>query len=112
MADKSTAPVAIWQNMIGEMEKEFNSFANRAMASPEFSKVVNQVGGVTAGARKTSGEPTGKKIPRVDAARRSHGEISRQHESAEPGADGQHVRAVAVDRRAVERDQGAAAASP
>jgi hypothetical protein len=52
MADKSNDPVAIWQNMIGEMEKGFNSFANQAMASPEFSKVVNQVGGVTAGAQK------------------------------------------------------------
>src|SRR5476649_1643694 len=52
MADKSNDPVAMWQSMIGEMEKGFNSFANQAMASPEFSKVVNQVGGVTAGAQK------------------------------------------------------------
>ena len=56
MADKSNDPVALWQNMIGEMEKGFNSFANQAMASPEFSKVVNQVGGVTAGAQKQLGE--------------------------------------------------------
>jgi SMC interacting uncharacterized protein involved in chromosome segregation len=52
MADKSNDPVAIWQNMIGEMEKGFNAFANKAMESPEFSKVVNQVGGVSAGAQK------------------------------------------------------------
>jgi SMC interacting uncharacterized protein involved in chromosome segregation len=56
MADKSNDPVAIWQTMIGEMEKGFNSFANQAMASPEFSKVVNQVGGVSAGAQKHVGE--------------------------------------------------------
>ena len=56
MADKSNDPVAMWQNMLGEMEKGFNSFANQAMASPEFSKVVNQVGGVTAGAQKQLGE--------------------------------------------------------
>jgi SMC interacting uncharacterized protein involved in chromosome segregation len=56
MADKSNDPVAIWQTMIGEMEKGFNSFANQAMASPEFSKVVNQVGGVSAGAQKQLGE--------------------------------------------------------
>src|SRR3984893_4581542 len=55
MADKSNDPVAMWQNMIGEMEKGFNSFANQAMASPEFSKVVNQVGGGTAGAQKQLG---------------------------------------------------------
>ena len=56
MADKSNDPVAMWQNMLGEMEKGFNSFANQAMASPEFSKVVNQVGGVSAGAQKQLGD--------------------------------------------------------
>jgi hypothetical protein len=56
MADKANDPVAIWQTMIGEMEKGFNSFANQAMGSPEFSKVVNQVGGATAGAQKQLGE--------------------------------------------------------
>ena len=56
MADKSNDPAAIWQSMIGEMEKGFNSFANQAMASPEFSKVMNQVGGVSAGAQKQLGE--------------------------------------------------------
>jgi SMC interacting uncharacterized protein involved in chromosome segregation len=56
MADKSNDPVAMWQNMLGEMEKGFNSFANQAMASPEFSKVMNQVGGATAGAQKQLGD--------------------------------------------------------
>jgi hypothetical protein len=56
VADKSNDPAAIWQTMIGEMEKGFNSFANQAMASPEFSKAMNQVGGVTAGAQKQLGE--------------------------------------------------------
>jgi len=56
MADKSNDPVAMWQNMIGEMEKGFNSFANQAMTSPEFSKVMNQAGSVGAGAQKQFGE--------------------------------------------------------
>ena len=56
MADNSSDPAVIWQTMIGEMEKGFNAFANQAMASPEFSKVVNQVGGVTAGAQKQLGD--------------------------------------------------------
>src|SRR6195952_3826533 len=56
MADKSNDPAAIWQTMIGEMEKGFNSFANQAMASPEFSKVVNQVGGAASGAQKQLGD--------------------------------------------------------
>src|ERR1700759_2155248 len=56
MADKSTDPVAMWQDMIGQMEKGFNDFAGKAMASPEFSKVMNQVGSVGAGAQKQLGE--------------------------------------------------------
>src|SRR4051812_16109386 len=56
MADKSNDPVALWHTMLGEMEKGFNTFANQAMASPEFSRVVNQVGGASAGAQKQPGE--------------------------------------------------------
>ena len=56
MADKGNDPAAIWQTMIGEMEKDFNSFANQAMASPEFSKIMNQAGGAAAGAQKQFGE--------------------------------------------------------
>jgi len=56
MADKGNDPAAIWKSMLGEMEKRFNSFANQAMTSPEFSKAMNQVGGVTAGAQKQLGE--------------------------------------------------------
>ncbi len=56
MADTSNDPVALWQHMIGEMEKGFNAFANQAIASPQFSKVANQVGGVAAGAQKQLGD--------------------------------------------------------
>ena len=56
MADKSNDPVAMWQQMIGEMEKGFNAFANQAMSSPEFSKAMNQAGGATAGAQKQFGD--------------------------------------------------------
>src|SRR5947207_3380927 len=56
MADNSNDPIAMWHNLLGEMEKGFNAFANQAMAAPEFSKVVNQVGGVSAGAQKQLGE--------------------------------------------------------
>jgi len=38
MADKNSDPVALWQQMIGEMEKGFNAFATKAMESPEFSQ--------------------------------------------------------------------------
>ena len=56
MADKSSDPVALWQKMVGEMEKGFNAFANQAMASPEFSKAMNQAGNVSAGAQKQFGD--------------------------------------------------------
>ena len=52
MADKGNDPFAVWQTMLGEMEKGFNAFANKAMTSPEFSKTMNQAGGATAGAQK------------------------------------------------------------
>jgi SMC interacting uncharacterized protein involved in chromosome segregation len=56
MADKINDPVVMWQNLIGEMEKRFNAFANQTMASPAFSKAMNQAGGVTAGAQKQLGD--------------------------------------------------------
>ncbi len=56
MADKSNDPVALWQKMIGEMEKGFNAFATRAMESPQFSQALNQVGGATAAGQKQLGE--------------------------------------------------------
>jgi len=57
MSDKkSSDPVALWQTMIGEMEKGFNAFANRAMTSSEFSKTMNQAGGAAAGAQKQLSE--------------------------------------------------------
>ncbi|WP_439374146.1 hypothetical protein ACRQ5Q_30355 [Bradyrhizobium sp. PMVTL-01] len=56
MTDKTNDPVAMWQKMMGEMEKGFNSFANQAMSSPEFSQALNRAGGVAAGAQKQVGE--------------------------------------------------------
>ena len=56
MTDKSNDPVALWQKMIGEMEKGFNSFATKAMESPEFSQAMNRTGGIAAGAQKQVGE--------------------------------------------------------
>jgi hypothetical protein len=56
MADKGSDPIALWQKMVGEMEKGFNAFANQTMSSPEFSKAMNQAGGASAGAQKQFGE--------------------------------------------------------
>jgi hypothetical protein len=56
MTDKITDPVALWQQMVGEMEKGFNSFATKAMETPEFSQAVNRAGGAAAGAQKQFGD--------------------------------------------------------
>ncbi len=56
MTKEITDPVALWQKMIGEMEKGFNSFATRAMETPEFSQAMNRAGGVAAGAQKQFGD--------------------------------------------------------
>ncbi|QPF86754.1 hypothetical protein IC762_10905 [Bradyrhizobium genosp. L] len=56
MADKGNDPAVIWQTLIGEMEKGFNSFGSQLMASPEFSRMMNQAGGAAAGAQKQFSE--------------------------------------------------------
>jgi len=56
MTKEITDPVALWQKMIGEMEKGFNSFATRAMETPEFSQAMNRAGGAAAGAQKQFGD--------------------------------------------------------
>lgn len=42
----------VWRTVLGEMEKSFNGFANQAMGSQEFSRVMNQVGGASLGVQK------------------------------------------------------------
>ena len=56
MAEKGGDPAEVWRNMLGEMEKGFNTFATQAMSTPELSRVMNQAGGIAAGAQKQFGE--------------------------------------------------------
>lgn len=56
MADNSSNPMAFWQNMLGQMQKNFMPFANQAAASPQFSKPLDQTGGVTASVQKQFGD--------------------------------------------------------
>ncbi|HLZ03860.1 MAG TPA: hypothetical protein VKR55_17145 [Bradyrhizobium sp.] len=51
-----TDPLALWQEMIGEVEKGFNAFANQAMTSPEFSKLIHRAGGFAASSQKQLGD--------------------------------------------------------
>jgi SMC interacting uncharacterized protein involved in chromosome segregation len=54
MADKSNDALAYWQKMMVEMQKGFNAFANQAMASSQFSRMMNPSAG--AGAQKQLGD--------------------------------------------------------
>ena len=56
MADKGTDPVQMWHTFLADMEKQFNSFSNQAMGSEEFSRVMGQMTGASAGAKKAFGD--------------------------------------------------------
>jgi len=62
MADKDNDPAAAWQAMLGEMSKGLSAFANQAMASPEFGKVAQQIGGASAEAQRQFGEMLEKQL--------------------------------------------------
>jgi len=48
LTSKGSDPAEMWRTMLGEMEKGFNAFATQTMTSPEFSRAMNQAGGVAA----------------------------------------------------------------
>jgi hypothetical protein len=56
MADKAPDPVQMWHSFLADMEKQVNSFSNQAMQSEEFSRVMGQVTGASAGAKKAFGD--------------------------------------------------------
>lgn len=56
MAEKTADPMQMWHSFLGDMEKQFNSFSGRAMESEEFSRVMNQMTGASAGAKKAFGD--------------------------------------------------------
>ena len=56
MADKGTDPVQMWHSFLADMEKQVNSFSNQAMQSEEFSRVMGQMTGASAGAKKAFGD--------------------------------------------------------
>ncbi|WP_315837890.1 hypothetical protein [Bradyrhizobium prioriisuperbiae] len=56
MANQSNDPADVWRTMLAEMEKGYNAFANQAMGSQEFSRVMNQAGNASFGAQKALGD--------------------------------------------------------
>lgn len=56
MSNQSNDPADVWRTMLAEMEKGYNAFANQAMGSQEFSRVMNQAGNASFGAQKALGD--------------------------------------------------------
>jgi len=55
MVEKGSDPIALWQKMIGEMEKGFSAFANQALSS-QLSRGADQAGEVPAAAQRQLGD--------------------------------------------------------
>jgi hypothetical protein len=55
MIEKGSDPIALWQKMIGEMERGFSAFANQALSS-QLSRATDQAGGVPPAAQKQLGD--------------------------------------------------------
>lgn len=55
MVEKGSDPIALWQKMIGEMEKGFSAFANQAL-STQLARATDQAGGVPPATQKQLGD--------------------------------------------------------
>jgi hypothetical protein len=71
MADKSTDPVQMWHSFLGDMEKQLNTFSNQAMGSEEFSRIMGQMTGASAGAKKAFGDFMEKYLAAMNLPSRS-----------------------------------------
>src|SRR6202789_4344123 len=101
---------SVWRGANGRQEQRSGrDLAKHDRRDGEGIQLLRQSGDGVAGIQQ--GRQPGRRSlgGRAEAARRSHGEIPRRHEPAEPGPDGRHGRAPAIDGRAAERDQGDAA---
>jgi len=56
MADKGTDPMQMWHSFLGDMEKQMNSMSTQALGSEEFSRLMGQMTGASAGAKKAFGD--------------------------------------------------------
>jgi hypothetical protein len=71
MPDKANDPAAIWRGFLGDLETGFNSFANKAMESEGFSRVMNQAGGASMAAQKALGEAMEKYLTSMNLPSRT-----------------------------------------
>ncbi len=71
MAHKGGDPFQVWRDVLGEMEKSMNSIGSQAMETPEFSRVMNQIGGLSAGAGKAFGDAMERYLQSINVPSRA-----------------------------------------
>lgn len=71
MSDKGKDPMEVWHTFLGEMEKGFNSFANQAMGSQEFSRTMGQMTSASATASKAFSDAMEKYLTGMNLPSRS-----------------------------------------
>lgn len=71
MSEKGKDPMEVWHTFLGEMEKGFNSFANQAMGSQEFSRSMGQMTSAGATASKAFSDAMEKYLTGMNMPSRS-----------------------------------------
>ncbi len=64
-------PLALWRDMLTKWESSFNDAANKNMASPEFSRFMNQAMGMSVRMQQTMGELMGKYLTAMNMPSRA-----------------------------------------
>ncbi|MBX9590795.1 MAG: hypothetical protein K2X43_15910 [Hyphomonadaceae bacterium] len=64
-------PLALWRDMLAKWESSFNDAANQNMASPEFSRFMNQAMGMSVRMHQTMGELMGKYLTAMNMPSRA-----------------------------------------
>lgn len=56
MTEKPADPMAAMQQMLGQIEQNFNDLATKAMGSEDFARILHGFGGASMGAKKSMGD--------------------------------------------------------
>lgn len=71
MTEHAFDPLALWRDMLTKWETGFNDLANTNMASPEFSRFMNQATGVSVRMQHAMGELMGRYLTAMNMPSRA-----------------------------------------
>lgn len=71
MTEQPFDPLALWRDMLSKWETGFNDVANRNMASPEFSRFMNQAMGMSVRMQHGVGELMGRYLTAMNMPSRA-----------------------------------------